>query len=271
MARADLQRIYDVLKGFRGQDSLKRLFWQELNYDRANETLSRRTWPERRAALLAEDPVLFATAGGEGDFHLIYCRLAADRLSLGDERELINRLYQDHPHALFIFSDRQERRWHLVNVKQGTKHRGQMLFRRIAVGPGEQVRTASERIAMLDPEPLQQSMFGVSALAIQECHDKAFDVEAVTKKFFEEYRKVFERVEEAIRGLADADRKRLFVQRLFNRLMFLAFVQKRDGCAIQGRTTKPRTWRRCGMRMQGQAKRRRTSTAIACSRCSSRG
>lgn len=175
MARADRERIYNVLKDFRGLESLKKLFWQELNYDRANAPLSRQSWPPSRTSLLAEDPLLFATAGSADDFHLIYCRFAADRLSLADERELINRLHQDHPYALYIFSDRQQRQWHLVNVKQDSKQRGQMLFRRIALGPSEQVRTASERVAMLDAEsvqpsgPQQQSRFksGVSALAIQ--------------------------------------------------------------------------------------------------------
>lgn len=67
----------------------------------------------------------------------------------------------------------------------------------------------------------------LAPLAIQARCDEAFDVEPVTKKFFEEYRRIFEEVESRIQGIRDTERKRLFTQRLFNRLMFVAFVQKK--------------------------------------------
>ena len=56
------------------------------------------------------------------------------------------------------------------------------LFRRITVGPNERLRTASERIALLD-----LSQIGRSVLAVQQRHDEAFDVESVTREFFSEY------------------------------------------------------------------------------------
>lgn len=43
---------------------------------------------------------------------------------------------------------------------------------------------------MLDLDEANRDLTGFSPLAIQECHDKAFDVEAVTKQFFDEYKQV---------------------------------------------------------------------------------
>ncbi len=57
----------------------------------------------------------------------------------------------------------------------------------------------------------------------------AFDVEAVTEKFFAEYQRIFEQVEAAIEGIPASEKaqRRLYMQRLFNRLMFLRFVEKK--------------------------------------------
>jgi hypothetical protein len=69
------------------------------------------------------------------------------------------------------------------------------------------------------------------ALAVE----RAFDVEAVTKKFYDKYSEVFEKVERLISGFgADAEKKHLFTQRLFNRLMFIAFIQRKGWLKIDG-------------------------------------
>ena len=53
----------------------------------------------------------------------------------------------------------------------------------------------------------------------------AWNVERVTERFYEEYKKVFDQVEGMITGVAGD--KRLFTQRLFNRLMFIQFLSKK--------------------------------------------
>jgi hypothetical protein len=62
----------------------------------------------------------------------------------------------------------------------------------------------------------------------------AFDVEAVTKRFFAEYRAVFEKVEVGVRGVPKGEPRRLFTQRLLNRLMFLYFIQRKGWLSFQG-------------------------------------
>ena len=66
-----------------------------------------------------------------------------------------------------------------------------------------------------------------SPLDIQTRHDDAFDIEKVTQKFFREYRQTFEKVEGLIQGIGSDERKQLFTQKLFNCLMFIAFIKKK--------------------------------------------
>jgi len=160
------QRVYDLLGRMpaHGLAAAKQLFWTELNYDRANAPLSRRNWPDRAGDALDGDPIILAQHQSQfGSFDVVYGRLAAAYrgrdfpLSLTAERLAVNQLLNDHPYALFVFSDADERHWHLVNVRydaagaQGEGPARRRVFRRIAVGPYERLRTASERVAIGTP------------------------------------------------------------------------------------------------------------------------
>jgi hypothetical protein len=119
-------------------------------------------------------------------------------------------------------------------VKYDSTTEKRKLFRRISVGEGEHLRTATEQLSLLALESINSD---ASPLEIQQRHDHAFDVEVVTNKFFTQYRQIFEKVERLIQPtLRDSDRRRLFTQKLFNRLMFIAFVQKKGWLKLNGRT-----------------------------------
>lgn len=62
----------------------------------------------------------------------------------------------------------------------------------------------------------------------------AFDVEAVTKSFFKEYKDVFEHVESKATAVPKGEARRLYTQRLFNRLLFLYFIQKKGWLDFNG-------------------------------------
>lgn len=230
------QSVYQLLKQLRGLEPLKKLFLTELNYARVNQPLSRRGWPEPANNVLAEDPLLLASGGDK--FEIIYARLKSDALLKTDERAVVSHLLKNHPYSLFVFSNKAQDRWHFVNVKPDVDVSKRRVFRRITVGREEQLRTASERVAMLDLESVRKNLFGLSPLEIQSRHDEAFDVEPVTQEFFKKYREVFEKIEELITGFKNTDagkeRKRLFTQRLFNRLMFIAFIQKKGWLSLNG-------------------------------------
>lgn len=222
------QLILALLQRLCGLEPLKQLFWSELNYQRVNQSLSRRGWADSATGALAEDPVLFAAGGTNNDFHVIYARLASDKLLLGQERPVVSRLLRDHPYALFMFSDSTQSRWHFLNVKYDDQSDKRRLFRRITIGPEERFRTASERLALLDLASISPDLSSLSPLAIQERHDEAFDVEAVTKQFFEEYKAVFGILQD---DLMRQTRDRLWAHdyalQFLNRCMFLYFVQRK--------------------------------------------
>jgi hypothetical protein len=50
------------------------------------------------------------------------------------------------------------------------------------------------------------------------------------------HRQIFEQVEDQIEGIEGNERRRLFTQKLFNRLMFIAFIQKKGWLKFGGRT-----------------------------------
>ena len=67
---------------------------------------------------------------------------------------------------------------------------------------------------------------------------QAFDVEAVTQAFFEEYKRIFDRAIDRVEGFGtseeEQDDKKLFVQTLFNRLMFIYFLSRKGWLTFGG-------------------------------------
>ena len=230
----DNQAVLDLLQNFNGLPSLKKL-QAHLNLDREDAPISRREWKGANLSLLAADPVITASIGGsarelfgeEQSFKVIYCRFASPELLLTQERAVATELLGQYPYALFVFSDQAQRRFHFLNVKDEPQGQKRRLFRRITVGNGERLRTAAEQLAKLDGEALKH----LPLSGIQARFDEAFDVGPVTKRFFAEYKRIFALVRAGIQGFAadqaGEEARNLFTQRLFNRLMFLAFIQKK--------------------------------------------
>jgi hypothetical protein len=203
-----------------------------LNYDRINQPLSRRGWNQTATNVLAEDPVLFAGGGQNHDFHVIYSRLPQNRLLLGQERPVVTQLLKEHPYGLFIFSNQAQDHWHFVNVKYDTEAEKRRVFRRISISQEERLRTAVERVAMLDLQSIQPDMFGLQPLTIQSKHDEAFDVEAVTKQFFEEYKDTFRILEDDLKKQAkDHTWAHDYSLQFLNRCMFIYFIQRKGWLA----------------------------------------
>ena len=202
-----------------------------LGYDFSGGLISTAGWPEDVVESLASEPELFVTAGRESRFGVIRVKLASSgKLSLVAERKVMERLRNNYPYALYVFSDADERLWHFVNAPHSERVANKQ-YRRLVISPGEELRTATERISMLSVDTLAEDSGeepeDLSPLEIQAAHDEAFDVEAVTREFFREYRRVFEEVEDRVSGIEGEEETRFFVQRLFNRLMFVAFVEKK--------------------------------------------
>jgi type I restriction-modification system DNA methylase subunit len=232
-------RIKASLTSLTNTQALKELFYEHLKYDRVDTTISARTLPELvRANLKGSKMVLLAQGGARNKFDVIYTQLNSQQIRKQEQRGIIDALLTIHPYSLFVFSNQDQDDWHFINAKYDDKTTQRRLLRRMVVNQREQLRTAIEQISELDLQFIGNSygkgITELEPLEIQTQHDKAFDVEKVTDKFFDEYKLVFDAVEGSIEGIKDSEQKRLFTQKLFNRLMFIAFVQKKGWLDFNG-------------------------------------
>ena len=241
---ATTETILSRLQKFQGIESLKQLFWVELNYNRENTPID--NLPESAASLVAADPLHFATGGKDSDFYIIYVQLKTEKLLKTHERQIIAHLQTRYPDALYVFSNFAQKRWHFINVKftreksekteqqRETDLKQRNLFRRITIGPDERLRTAAERIAMLDLEEIDKrdtlwdSRELLTALEIRKQHEEAFNVEAVTEAFFEHYKQVFEQLQTELCNQTDNEKwAHDYAQQFLSRCLFLYFVQRK--------------------------------------------
>ena len=96
------------------------------------------------------------------------------------------------------------------------------------LGRGQACRTPAERLDGLRAKGRDATLDDLL---------RAFKVEPLFKEFFADYRRAFEKVESLIRPtLAEKEPLRLFTQRLFNRLMFLAFIERKGWLKYHART-----------------------------------
>ena len=179
-----MMQLQAALQRLGGVNDVRHLFCNVLHYDYENGIVPTTAWPDAAKQCLAPGvaPQIIADQNG---FKVIYLQLATDNLRKSSERQLVQRLIKDNPgmRGLVVVSDIDQKHWNLVNVKfdRDGKNRDQILLRRMRVGPGQPVRTAVERLSQVDVEILGED---VTAADLQNKHDAAFDVEAVTKRFF---------------------------------------------------------------------------------------
>jgi hypothetical protein len=217
-------QVYSTLRKLDSLDNLTELFCSHLNYQYSGDVVSQRDWKPQIVNSI-RNLRLVAT---HDDFHIIFCGI--DELLLGIERPIVNQILKQHPYALMIFSDTLYQDWHFVNVKYDDEIKNRRLFRRIVIGPDERLHTAAQRISLMDVADE-----GITALDLQKKHDEAFDVEAVTKEFHKDYKELFNNTVAEIRGRESHENAYSFTHLLFNRLMFLYFIQRKGWLkAIEG-------------------------------------
>ena len=73
--------------------------------------------------------------------------------------------------------------------------------------------------------------------SIRQAVEQVFDVEAVTARFFKKYKDIFEFVVNSVSGFDKNydDNRKLFVQTLFNRLMFVYFLSRKGWLTFKGK------------------------------------
>ncbi|HEX9385902.1 MAG TPA: hypothetical protein VF918_06245, partial [Anaerolineales bacterium] len=120
-------------------------------------------------------------------------------------------------------------------------HAGHFRFSLIAIGykDGKKILTSFRRYTyFVSPElPAYTfiSQIGKADFSSIEKITEAFSVEPVTTEFFREYRRIFEEAEATIKLRWSDEKKRLYTQRFFNRMMFLAFLERKGWLNFNGR------------------------------------
>jgi type I restriction-modification system DNA methylase subunit len=121
-------------------------------------------------------------------------------------------------------------------------HGGHFRFSLIAIGykDGKKIPTSFRRYTyFVTPEPDRNRTFiervGKADFSSIEKITDAFRVEPVTNEFFREYRRIFEEAETTLKVKWSEEKKRLYAQRFFNRMMFIAFLERKGWLNFNGR------------------------------------
>lgn len=129
--------------------------------------------------------------------------------------------------AIFIFSFDN---FNCLDFVKTEKSGPNIKIKRFSISPEnrDKLRTPSEQL-----ESLNLSSIELSSSLTKDRIDQAFSVDLVTKKFYQDYIKVFYKIrdlldKQKIQKTEEKDKKlRDFIHQILNRLMFLYFVQRR--------------------------------------------
>ncbi len=210
------------------EDTLFQLFGAELNYKPCEFAISRDGWCNDVSAFCLNDPRLIAVAAEDSVFHVVHVQLKSVELNFGWERSVIGALIDANPHALFVFSNVLNDRWHFVNAKSAGVTGGALILRRIMVTHSDRLTMASQLLTGLDLSQLGNDTHGPDLQAVQELHERAFDVEQIQRKFFQAFIEVYSSVLADVRLSVDDRRFSAdLTQGLLDRLILAYFIQRK--------------------------------------------
>ena len=130
---------------------------------------------------------------------------------------------------LLVFTNREASQLHLIRPSfDGAR----VTLRRMAVERDLPRRTPCQQIAEI------YRQWREPGKTLSRALDDAFNVEAVTDRFFKEYDRFFKEAEGKIDGFGEGkegeDAKRVFTLTLFNRLMFVYFLSRKGWVMFRG-------------------------------------
>lgn len=225
-----LQSIETHLNSPHLRDNLTPLFCETLLWGRPQASAFAREVSVRRQekAQLAFTPA--AQLSGLPVFRVDW---PYDKLPNVTQRRAVHRAlaptYIEHLLAYVTADDRQAT---FVWARRRPKNKIEM--RALPYAVGSPARTTIEQLGELAFTIEELGLFGEPPVtAVTDKLSAAFDVEAVTRLFFTTYRDVFREAEGQISGIS-GDARRLFTQKLFNRLMFLVFLERKGWLSFNG-------------------------------------
>ncbi len=212
-----IDRIFDADPDDRAE-AIRRLFVEVLDFHGVVGQVGLRG--RREGAELPDFAERIASLGG---VDVVWVALASKRVNKREAAEaarLIEReLGED---LLLVCTNRNEKlgdadQLHLILPDFGSGTTPTLRRRTVERG-------LRERTACLEIAGIYSKAKGVPVVtAIRD----AFEVEPVTKRFFEEYKRIFEAAKERVTGFGSDEDLHLFVQTLFNRLLFVHFLSRK--------------------------------------------
>ena len=206
-------------------NAIRRLFVESLDFDPLSGQVSLADAPAN--AMLPDDAERVAVLDG---VHVLYVGLdtdTTDRVRKAEvdaaARLIASQLGDD---LLLVFTSTSASQLHCILPKfEGARP----TLRRMVVERDLPHRTAVQQVASIFWNHRDKGI-------IRAALDAAFDVEPVTKEFFGEYKRIFEETMVAVAGFGDGgdEDKRIFVQTLFNRLMFVYFLSRKGWLRFDG-------------------------------------
>ncbi len=215
-----IKRIFEVTSVKARAEAVRRLFVEELDFHPADRQISLAS--ASNTVVLPKDAHHVASLDTA---HVVYVALNIQgiervrKAEVAEAAKLISR--QLGGDLLLIFTNSSISQLHLIYPSFEGKR---PTLRRMIVERYLPQRTAIQQIANIYFQWREKQ-------SIHFALEAAFDVEAVTKRFFTEYKRVFDAAMGKIRGFDQSQKeredKRLFVQTLFNRLMFVYFLSRK--------------------------------------------
>ena len=220
-----IKRIFDAAQTERAA-AIRGLFLEVLDFDRDAGLVSLANAPAN--VTLPASAERIAQLDGVRVLYVALDTPETDRVRKGEAvaaATLIADLLGDD--LLLVFTNASAKQLHFICPSFDGAHPS---LRRIIVERDLPRRTAVQQVANI--------YWGYKDQDIRAALDEAFDVGPVTKEFFAKYKELFESAMGSVTGFgadeADKERKRRFVQTLFNRLMFVYFLSRKGWLSFQG-------------------------------------
>ena len=224
------QKLQEILSNGdvdRRLQAIRELFVGILDYDNADQLVSLESAGN---AQLPKDAYLAAHRDGVTVAYIPLDNADTNRVNgivvSAAAKALSNILADD---LLLVFTNRDRDQLHIISPDlSGNRPK----LQRLVAYKDQLQRTVPEQIAKM------WDNYGNKGRTLREAIAEAFNVEPVTKEFFQTYRWLFEEAKEQITGFtpAEEEQKHLFTQTLFNRLMFVYFLSRKGWLKFDGNT-----------------------------------
>ena len=224
------QKLQEILSNGdvdRRLQAIRELFVGILDYDNADQLVSLESAGN---AQLPKDAYLAAHRDGVTVAYIPLDNADTNRVNgivaATAAKALGNILADD---LLLVFTNRDRDQLHIISPDlSGNRPK----LQRLVAYRDQLQRTVPEQIAKM------WDNYGNKGRTLREAIAEAFNVEPVTKEFFQTYRWLFEEAKEQITGFtpAEEEQKHLFTQTLFNRLMFVYFLSRKGWLKFDGNT-----------------------------------